>query len=239
MPSPKSVPLGRVVSASRLSASVASWVFPLRVEASISSGNAHMETYISRGVLAGLQGRPPCLVVAAEAVKEDRGRPARVRHRDSLSPGAGLIDGGLDQRGGFGFPASQTRKQQGAVRRDASPGCFRHRLRLRRHGRGRCEVTTPRGGCAHRGQIDRQPVKRAGLADDLDLPCDNRAPARRNVGAAAARPSVISSARPLSSSSIGPGGSDGGSALAAREISSRSSAPARCPAKIAAPQASR
>jgi hypothetical protein len=44
MPSPKSVPLARVVFASSDRASPAIWVFPLREAASISSGNAHIET---------------------------------------------------------------------------------------------------------------------------------------------------------------------------------------------------
>jgi hypothetical protein len=45
IPSLKSVPLARVVSASRSSTSPASSVFPLRAAASISSGSTHMEIY--------------------------------------------------------------------------------------------------------------------------------------------------------------------------------------------------
>ena len=61
--------------------------------------------------------------------------------------------------------------------------------------------------------------------------------ARCNVGVAAACPSVVNRARPSSSRSRGrgvPGG--GGSARTARQISSRTSSPARCPATSAAPR---
>ena len=58
-------------------------------------------------VLAGLPGRRQRLLVAAQAVAEDRGRPVRPRHRASLPSGCGLLEGGLDQRGGLGFPAPE------------------------------------------------------------------------------------------------------------------------------------
>ena len=44
MPNPKSVPPARVVSANRARASPATFEFPVRAAASISSGNAHIET---------------------------------------------------------------------------------------------------------------------------------------------------------------------------------------------------
>ena len=64
--------------------------------------------------------------------------------------------------------------------------------------------------------------------------------ARRNAGVAAAWPSVPSSARPSSSRSRGRGSPcGGGRAWAARQISTRTPAPARCPAMPAARQAVR
>ena len=64
--------------------------------------------------------------------------------------------------------------------------------------------------------------------------------ARRNVAAAAAGPSVTNRASPSRTRSTGRGGcSIGGSALAARETSSRSLAPASRPANSAAIQALR
>jgi hypothetical protein len=59
--------------------------------------------------------------------------------------------------------------------------------------------------------------------------------ARRNVGAAAAGPSVTTMARPASTKSAGCGGSaEAGAARAARETSCRSPAPASRPANRAA-----
>ena len=65
-------------------------------------------------VLAGLPGRRQGLLIAAQADAEDSGRPVRPCHRASLPPGCGLLEGGLDQRGGLGLPAPE-RGQHGGV----------------------------------------------------------------------------------------------------------------------------
>ena len=127
-------------------------------------------------VLAGVPGRRQSLCVAGEAVGQDGGYPVGVGYGDSLSPGRGLGDGGLDQRGGFGLVAPQGREHDRGERGGAASGCLADRIGLRDQRRGRGEVAAPRRGRAQRVQHDRQLVQRPGVPGEPDLPHEHRAP---------------------------------------------------------------
>ena len=79
-------------------------VSPLRAAASISSGSIHMVWNGTRHSEMACRAADCRLVVAGEAVVQDRGRPMRVDRRDTL-PSGGELDRGRDQCGGLCFPA--------------------------------------------------------------------------------------------------------------------------------------
>ena len=81
-----SVPQGWVVSASRSSASRASSASPARAAASTSSGSARTVGKDLDGARRGLSGGRHSLLVAGEAVVQDRGRPMRVDRHAVPSP---------------------------------------------------------------------------------------------------------------------------------------------------------
>ena len=122
-------------------------------------------------VLAVLPGRRQGLLIAAQAVVEDSGHPVRPRHRASLPSGCGLLEGGLDQRGGLGFPAPERGQHGGGKRHVAGPGRRTDRIGLRDQRGAGPEVTAPHGVHGHGGQQDRKLAEGAGLAGELDLPC--------------------------------------------------------------------
>ena len=122
-------------------------------------------------VLAGLPGRRHGLLIAAQAVAEDRRRPVRSRHRGSLPSGCGPVEGGLDQRGGLGFPAPERGQHGGRIGHEVRPGHRTDRIDLRDQRGAAPEVTTPPGVHGHPGQQDRKLVKGAGLTGELNLPC--------------------------------------------------------------------
>ena len=128
-------------------------------------------------VLGGVSGCRECVGVAAQAVVEDRGHPMRPRQRDPLAAGRGVLDSGLDQRGGLGFPAPQRSQQQGGVGRDARPGRLADRIVLSDQRSGGREVTTPCDGKGHLGQQDRELIQSADVTGELNLPQQDHAPA--------------------------------------------------------------
>ena len=127
-------------------------------------------------VLAGLPSRGQCLLVTAQAVVQDCGHPVRDCHRDSLAPGCGLLDDGLDQRDGLGFPA---------------PECSQHGSGDGRETRPVASQTAPASAISkaaaaksplhtvlhsHTVQKERELVERAEVTGELNLP-DGHAPA--------------------------------------------------------------
>ena len=116
-----------------------------------------------------MPGRRGRLLVATEAVVQDRRRPVRVGRRHPLPSGHGLLDRIRDQRRRLGFPPLQGPEPQRGERREAAPGRRRHAVALRNDQRGICEVADPRTCYAQRGEVERQFRKHAGVADELDL----------------------------------------------------------------------
>ncbi len=129
-----------------------------------------------RGVLAGRGGRGQRLLVPAQAVGHDGGRPVRVGHRDALARGRGLGDGGLDERRGLGPATPQRGQHHRGERRGPAAGRLANRVGLRDQSLGRREVTAPGHGRAERAQQERQPLQRAGLPGEPELPGQHRAP---------------------------------------------------------------
>lgn len=118
-------------------------------------------------------------VTPAQAVAQDRGRPARKRHRESLAPDRDRLEGGLDQRGGLAFPAAQNSKGYRGERNHAGSGCLRDQASLGDQGGRRREITIPRGICGLSFQVDRQLIERAAATRSSARP---NAPACKSGG---------------------------------------------------------
>ena len=117
--------------------------------------------------LASLRGGQR-LRIAAEAVEEERARPARVLDRGSLAPGRGLLDGGVDQPGRLGLAAPKAGEHEGAVRRDVGARGLGDAVGLGDQHRHLPEVSAQRHGLAEHVDAHRQHGQRAGLASELD-----------------------------------------------------------------------
>jgi hypothetical protein len=115
------------------------------------------------------------VLVAPEAVVEDRGCPVRGRRRDALPHVLGLLDRPLDQAYSFGLPAAHRQGQRLRRRREARAGRFADRASLRHVRRGGGEVAAA-GGRIAEGEHDRGHLTQgAGVARDLDLTGAHRA----------------------------------------------------------------
>ena len=124
------------------------------------------------GVRGGLSGRRSRLLVAGEAVVQDRGRPVRPGGRHAL-PSAPL-DRARYRRGRLGFVPLQRPEPQQGVGRETAPGRGRHAVDLGGERGGPREVARPHGGHPQVRESERQGGKRAGVADDLDLSGSDR-----------------------------------------------------------------
>ena len=120
-------------------------------------------------MLACRAGRGKRVLIPAEAVVEDCGRPVDGGQPESLSPANHLAHAGLDELGGRRFAALDGGEQQATVRREAAPGHVGDRLRLfdLRHGRG--EVAGEEARPGERVERDWKLRERAGIAGELDL----------------------------------------------------------------------
>ena len=106
------------------------------------------------GVRGGLPGRRRCLLVAGEAVVQNRGRPVRGGRRHPPSFSRGLPGRARYRRGGLGFPPLHSPEPERHVRRKAVPGRRRHAVDLRDERGGTREVADPRPGQGQRGEVD-------------------------------------------------------------------------------------
>ena len=115
-------------------------------------------------------GRRRRLLVAAEAVVQDRGRPVRVDRGEPCPLAAACsIAPAISAEASASLPLQCPEPQQ-RVGRDAAPGRRRHAVgsprRARRRRRSR-PIHARRH--AQRVEVERQLRKRAGVADELDL----------------------------------------------------------------------
>jgi hypothetical protein len=126
-------------------------------------------------VLAGVPGRRQSLCVAGEAVSQDGGYPVGVGCGDSLSPGRGLGDGGLDQRGGFGLVAPQGREHDRGERAARLPVASQT-ASASAISEAAAAKSPLHAAAVPRAQHDRQLVQRPGVPGEPDLPGEHRAP---------------------------------------------------------------
>src|SRR5262249_52387082 len=116
------------------------------------------------------------VVVACEAVVEDRGDPPCELDADSLSACGRLRDRSLDEGQGVRLPAAIGREHHRAEWREARTGRRGDPVDLRyRRGRAR-EVTPPRDENRERREVDRQADERADLACTTQLADVDRTP---------------------------------------------------------------
>ena len=175
MPSAQSVPVAPVVSESRLKASAASSGSPLRTAASIE---LHQRP---RGeqqlVCAVLLRREARLLVAAEAVVEQRARPRDDAQARSLAPGHQIGHPGLDQVREVGFAAPPGGERQRTVGREPAPGRLADRLRFVEQRSGGGELA---GQPVHAHALVQGDVKQAegaGITGHLEVVDAERLPA--------------------------------------------------------------
>jgi hypothetical protein len=88
-------------------------------------------------VFAGLTCRRQRVLVAAEAVEEQRACPLGDGHPESLTPRDHLLEGGFDQLGDIGFAPLQRGERQSAVGRELASGRLGDRFGFYDEGRGR------------------------------------------------------------------------------------------------------
>ena len=121
-------------------------------------------------VAAGPVGRDDRLLVLAQAVEQQRLRPAGDGDRQALAVLDRVGEGGLDHRRYLGLVTAPGGQGPGDVGREVRAGGVGDRLQLREHRRGGGQLTREQVHVPAVQEGERKLAERAGLPGKLDVP---------------------------------------------------------------------